>query len=109
MLYRDSPHREIEILMSFDYLQVFGLDEDENNKEGNFLFENSDKKYHKIMIIFKHIVIIVEIHFISHVDNGICIITYNVIWYNYTNTNTNTKVCISTHILVIISIVYVQI
>ena len=45
MLYRDSPHREIEILMSFDYLQVFGLDEDENNKEANFLFEISDKKY----------------------------------------------------------------
>ena len=45
MLYRDSPHRKIEILMSFDYLQVFGLDEDEKNEEGNFLFEISDKKY----------------------------------------------------------------
>ena len=31
--------------MSFDYLQVFGLDEDENKKDGNFLFEVSDKKY----------------------------------------------------------------
>ena len=42
MLYRDSPHPEIEIFMSFDYLHVFGLDE--NNKYENFLFENEDKK-----------------------------------------------------------------
>ena len=27
MPYRDSPHQEIEILMSFDYLHVFGPDE----------------------------------------------------------------------------------
>ena len=43
--YRDSPHQEIEIVMSFDYLQVVGLDENENNKNGNFLFEIGDKKY----------------------------------------------------------------
>ena len=43
MPYRDSPHHEIEILMSFDYLHVFGPDE--NNKDGNFLFEFEDKKY----------------------------------------------------------------
>ena len=43
MPYRDSPHHEIEILMSFDYLNVFGPDED--NKDGNFLFEVEDKKY----------------------------------------------------------------
>ena len=41
--YRDSPHHEIEILMSFDYLHVFGPDE--NNKDGNFLFEIENKKY----------------------------------------------------------------
>ena len=43
MPYRNSPHQEIEILMSFDYLHVFGPDE--NNKDGNFLFEVADKKY----------------------------------------------------------------
>ena len=43
MPYRDSPHHEIEILMSFDYLHVFGPDE--NNKDGNFLFEIENKKY----------------------------------------------------------------
>ena len=43
MLYRNSPHQEIEKVMSFDYLHVFGPDE--NNKDGNFLFEIGDKKY----------------------------------------------------------------
>ena len=43
MPYRESPHNEIEILMSFDYLHVYGPDE--NNKDGNFLFESEDKKY----------------------------------------------------------------
>ena len=42
MPYRDSPHRKIEIIMSFDYLHVFGPDE--NNKDGNFLFEIENKK-----------------------------------------------------------------
>ena len=37
MVYRDSQHREKEIIMSFDYLHVFGPDE--NNKDVNFLFE----------------------------------------------------------------------
>ena len=41
--YRNSPHQEIEIVMSFDYLHVFRPDE--NNKDGNFLFEIGDKKY----------------------------------------------------------------
>ena len=41
--YRDSPHQKIEIVMSFDYLHVFGPDE--NNKKENFLFEIGDKKY----------------------------------------------------------------
>ena len=41
--YRDSPHQEIEIVISFDYLHVFGPDE--NNKDGNCLFEIEDKKY----------------------------------------------------------------
>ena len=43
MPYRNSPHQEIEIVMSFDYLRVFGLDE--NNRDENFLFEIEDKKY----------------------------------------------------------------
>ena len=41
--YRNSPHQEIEIVMSFDYLHVFGPDE--YNKDGIFLFEIEDKKY----------------------------------------------------------------
>ena len=41
--YRNCPHQEIEIVMSFDYLHVFGPDE--NNKDGTFLFEIEDKKY----------------------------------------------------------------
>ena len=41
--YRDSPHHEKEILMMFDYLHVFGPDE--NNKDGSFQFEIEDKKY----------------------------------------------------------------
>ena len=43
MPYRISPHQEIEKVMSFDYLHVFGLDE--NNKDGNFLFEIENRKY----------------------------------------------------------------
>ena len=46
MPYRNSPHQEIEIVMSFDYLHVFGPDED--NKDGNFLFEIEDKKYVRV-------------------------------------------------------------
>ena len=41
--YRNSPYQEIEIVMSFDYLHVFGPDED--NKDENFLFEIEDKKF----------------------------------------------------------------
>ena len=41
--YRNSPHQEIDIVMSFEYLHVFGPDED--NKDGNFLFEIEDKKF----------------------------------------------------------------
>ena len=41
--YRNCPHQEIEMAMSFDYLYVIGPDE--NNKDGNFLFEIEDKKY----------------------------------------------------------------
>ena len=43
MPYRNSPHQEIEKVMSFDYLHVFGPDE--NNRDENFLFEIEDKKY----------------------------------------------------------------
>ena len=42
MPYRNSPHQEIEKVMSFDYLHVFGPDE--NNKDGNFLFEIENRK-----------------------------------------------------------------
>ena len=41
--YRNSPHQEIEKVMSFDYLHLFGSDE--NNKDGNFLFEIEKRKY----------------------------------------------------------------
>ena len=42
MPYRDSPHHEIEIVMSFDYLHMFGPVE--NNKNGIFLLEIENKK-----------------------------------------------------------------
>ena len=41
MPYRNSPHHEIEILMSFDYLRLFRP----NEHNENFLFEIEDKKY----------------------------------------------------------------
>ena len=41
--YRDSPHHEIEILMSFDYLLLFGPDGKAD--DGNFLFKIKHKKY----------------------------------------------------------------
>ena len=40
---RNSPHQEVEIVISFDYLHVFGPDE--NNKDGNFLFKIGDEKF----------------------------------------------------------------
>ena len=43
MPYRNSPHQKIEIVMSFDYLHVFGPDE--NKKDGNFQFKIENKKY----------------------------------------------------------------
>ena len=51
----------------------------------------------------------VEILFILHVANGICIIIHNIIWYNYTYSNMNNKICLCTRILVGISQVYKQI
>ena len=39
--YRDSPHQEIEIVTEFDYQHVFGPDQ--NNTDGNFLFETEKK------------------------------------------------------------------
>ena len=51
MPYRDSPHREIEILMSFDYLHLFRPNEhtkDYHIRKPNdkiFLFKIEDKKY----------------------------------------------------------------
>ena len=51
MPYRDSPHQEIEILMSFDYLHLFRPNEHtedyhirKTNKE-IFLFQSEDKRY----------------------------------------------------------------
>ena len=52
--YRDSPHREIEILMSFDYLHLFrpiehGVDYDiRKPNDENFLFKIEDKKYYHV-------------------------------------------------------------
>ena len=51
MPYRDSPHNEIEILMSFDYLNVFSSNEHTEDyyirkpNNENFLFKIEDKKY----------------------------------------------------------------
>ena len=65
---------------------------------GNFL-----QKFHKIVNIYKLIATIEEIHFISHVVNGIYIIILKVIWYNYMNSDTNNVIFI--RILVQISII----
>ena len=49
--YRDSPHHEIEILMSFDYLHLFRPNEQTEDyhlrkpNDENFLFKYEDKKY----------------------------------------------------------------
>ena len=51
MPYRDSPHQEIEILMSFDYLNVFRTNEHTEDylfrqlNDENFLFEIENKKF----------------------------------------------------------------
>ena len=48
---RDSPHHEIEILMSFDYLHLFRPNEHSDHyhirkpNDENFLFKIEDKKY----------------------------------------------------------------
>ena len=46
MPYRKSPHQEIEKVMRFDYLHVFGPDE--NIKDGNFPFEIENRKYVRV-------------------------------------------------------------
>ena len=43
MPYRNSAHHEIEKVMSLDYIRIFGMSE--NNKNRNFLFEIGNKKY----------------------------------------------------------------
>ena len=49
--YRNSPHQEIEILMSFDYLHLFKPNEHSEDYHirkpngENFLFKIEDKKY----------------------------------------------------------------
>ena len=51
MPYRDSPHHEIEIIMSFDYLYLFRPNEHTEDyhirkpNDKKFLFEIGDKKY----------------------------------------------------------------
>ena len=51
MPYRDIPHHEIEILMSFDYLDLFRPNEHTEDyhirkpNNENFLFKIEDKKY----------------------------------------------------------------
>ena len=51
MPYRDSPHHEIEIIMSFDYLRLFRPSKHTEDyhirkpNDKNFLFEIGDKKY----------------------------------------------------------------
>ena len=51
MPYRDSPHREIEIIMSFTYVNVFKPNEHTEDyhtrkpNDENFLFEIGDKKH----------------------------------------------------------------
>ena len=57
--------------MSFDYLGVFGPDE--NKKDGNFLFEISDKKYVHVgekLFTFETNDEIVD-HFTEHVSNDV--------------------------------------
>ena len=60
--YRDSPHREIEILMSSDYLNEFRANEHtedyhiRNQNIEKFLFKIEDKKifmWEKIYLVFK--------------------------------------------------------
>ena len=51
MPFRDSPHHEIEKVMSFNYLNVFKPNEQTEDyhirkpNDENLLFENEDKKY----------------------------------------------------------------
>ena len=52
--YRNSPHQEIDIVKSFDFLHGFGPDE--NNKDGNFVFEIGDKNmfmWGKVFLVLK--------------------------------------------------------
>ena len=69
MPYRDSPHHEIEILLCFDYLNLFRPNENKEDyyvkkpNNENFLFEIGDKKYIYVgekVISFKTNDIIVE-------------------------------------------------
>ena len=57
----------------------------------------------KTVIIFKHIAMIEEIHFILHIVNGIHIIIHNVTWYNYMNSNTNTSIIIRIPVQILFS------
>ena len=71
MPYRNSPHQEIEKVMSFDYLHVFGPDE--NNRDENFLFEIENKKYIHVgdkLFSFETNDEIVD-YFVEHGDNDV--------------------------------------
>ena len=45
MLYRDSPHHEIEIIMSFDYLYLFRPNEHTEDSEDYHIRKRNDKKF----------------------------------------------------------------
>ena len=71
MPYRNNPHQEIEKVMSFDYLHVFGPDE--NNRDENFLFEIETKKYIHVgdkLLSFETNDEIVD-YFVEHGDNDV--------------------------------------
>ena len=71
MPYTKRPRQENEKVMSFDYLRVFGLDE--NNKDGNFLLENENRKnvhVGKSLFSFKTNDEIVE-YFSEHGNNDV--------------------------------------
>ena len=70
MPYRNSPHQEIEKVMSFDYLHVFGPDE--NNRDENFLFEIENKKYiHVGDKLFSFETNEIVDYFVEHGDNDV--------------------------------------
>ena len=65
MPYRDSPHHEIEILMSFSYLNLFRPHEHTGDyhirkpSDNNLVFESEDKNifmWEKIWLVLKQLI-----------------------------------------------------